>query len=203
MKTVFISLALLALSSGVAGADTRSLADFTSVSASGGTRVELAIGPAFSVEVEGRDADRIITRVAAGRLVIEPVRDWRWGGRRDALVRVAMPSLAGLDVSSGARLNASGVDAEALALDASSGAQLKITGLCRAFSAEASSGAHIDARALQCASGGIDASSGANVAVFVTGRLDVEASSGAQITTNENAEIGEISLSSGGSLRRR
>ncbi len=203
MKIVFVSAAAIALLAGSAHAESRGLSNFASVSASGGAHVELAVGPAFSVDVEGRDAAQIITRVQSGRLIVQPVRGWRWGGRRDALVRVTMPSVEALDASSGAELDASGVNADALALDASSGAELTVTGACRAFTADASSGARIDARQLQCGAGSVDASSGANAFVHVSGILNVDASSGANVSVAGSPEIGDISLSSGGSLHRR
>jgi hypothetical protein len=111
MKAVLISTTLALAASSAASAETRNLTDFDRVSASGGTRVALSIGTGFSVDVEGRDAAQIVTRVASGRLIIEPVRGWRIRGRREALVRVAMPSLAAIDASSGAEVNASGITA--------------------------------------------------------------------------------------------
>lgn len=203
MRAVLVSAVLALAASSVAHAETRSLADFDRVSASGGTRVELSIGPSFSVDVEGRDGAQIVTRVASGRLIIEPVRNWRIRGRRDALVRVSMPSLAALDASSGAEMSARGIVAGDLALEASSGAGVTIAGTCRDLSASASSGARINARDLSCESGSVDASSGADAAVTVSGVLNVDASSGASVVASGDAHIGDISLSSGGSLRRR
>lgn len=202
MKILFASAAF-ALLAGTVQAEIRPLENFTSISASAGTRVEMAIGPTFSVAVEGRDAAKIVTRVEAGRLIVERERCWHWGGRREALVRVAMPSVEALDASSGARLDASGVDADTLSLEASSGAVLTVSGTCRSFTADASSGAVVRAGALQCVSGAVDASSGASVTVHATGALDVDASSGANVAAAGGAQIGDISLSSGGSLHRR
>ena len=202
MKILFASAAI-ALLAGTAQAETRPLADFTGISASAGTRVEMAIGPIFSVDVEGRDAAKIVTRVEAGRLIVERERGWNWGGRREALVRVSMPSVEALEASSGARLDASGVDAETLELEASSGAVLTVSGACRSFTADASSGAVVRASELHCVSGAVDASSGASVTVHASGALDVDASSGADVVAAGSPQIGDISLSSGGSLHRR
>ncbi len=203
MRAILVSAVLAAAAISPAYAETRNLADFDRISASGGTRVEVSIGPAFNVDVEGRNAAQIVTRVTSGRLIIEPVRGWRIGGRRNAVVRVTMPSLAAVDASSGADLSARGLAAGDLALEASSGAGLTIAGTCRALSASASSGARINARDLSCESGSVDASSGADASVTVSGVLNVDASSGASVVASGDTHIGDISLSSGGSLRRR
>lgn len=187
---------------GVAHAEQRSLSGFDRVSASAGTQVEVAVGPAFSVDVSGRDADRIVTRVSNGALIVEPVRGWSWRGRRDALVRVTMPAVTGLEASSGARLNAVGVAGGSVSLEASSGANLDVAGVCSSFNADASSGASIAAAGLRCENGAVDVSSGARAHVFATGRLDVDASSGGDVIASGNPGIGNIDLSSGGSLRR-
>lgn len=202
---IMLATAALCLAAGTAAADTRPLANFDKVSASAGTQVEITIGPSFQVSVEGRDAARIVTRVAGDTLVVEPERSvgFRWRGRREALVRVSMPLVEGLDASSGAHIQAAGLAGGAVSLEASSGAAIDVAGACASFSAEASSGANIDAGALRCERGSVSASSGASAHVYATGRLDVDASSGGDVVAFGDPGIGDISLSSGGSLRRR
>lgn len=189
---------------GLASAETRPLADFTRVSASGGLDVEVSIGPSFAVEVTGRDAARVVTRVRNGELEIAPERQgfWHWRSR-EAAVHVSMPSVLGLEASSGSRLVARGLQGGSLALDASSGADLIALGACSEIEADASSGAHLDASALACERGSVDVSSGARADVNVNGRLNLDASSGGDIYASGDPEMGNISLSSGGSLHRR
>lgn len=204
MRLVF-AISVLALSgvAGVAHAEQRALSGFTHVAASAGTDVEVTVGGGFSVEVTGRDADRVVTRVSGNRLIVEPVRgNWLQRGPRDARVRVTMPRVEGLSASSGADLVATGVNGGAVALDSSSGADLRVSGRCDSFAADASSGADIHAAELRCVNGSVDVSSGANVRVYASGRLDVEASSGGGVVSSGEAGIGTISLSSGGSHRR-
>lgn len=204
MNTFVASAAILAALAGSAQAEPRNLSDFTSVSVSAGLRAEVDIGPSFGVDVSGRDAAQVVTRVESGRLLIHPERGWRWGGgRRDALVRITMPAVESLETSSGARIVAREINAANLELEASSGAEITIAGACAALSAEASSGARIAALELHCASGEVEASSGAQVSIFIDGVLSVDASSGANITVAGTPEMGDISLSSGGTLRRQ
>jgi hypothetical protein len=78
----------------------------------------------------------------------------------------------------------------------------QVTGTCASFTAQASSGSDIDARNLRCETGSVDVSSGADARIFASGRLDVDASSGGGVVAYGNPGIGNINLSSGGSLRR-
>lgn len=200
---ILLATAAIALLASPATAETRALSGFTKISASAGTRVEVAFSQNFLVNVEGRDAARVVTRVSNGTLVVEPVRGWSWRGPRNAVVRVTMPTVEAFSASSGAHIEAAGVPGGALSLDASSGAALDVAGACSTFNADASSGADIDAEALRCEAGSVSVSSGASAHVYATGRLDVDASSGGDVVAFGNPGIGDISLSSGGSLRRR
>jgi hypothetical protein len=191
------------LAAGVASAEQRQLSGFTGVSAQAGTDVRVTVGGDFSVEVIGPDADRIITRISGNDLIVEPRRTgWFQRGPRNARVRVTMPSVSALSSSSGADLVATGVNGGAISLDASSGADLRVSGTCSSFEADASSGADIHAAALRCENGSVDVSSGADVRIYASGRLDVDASSGGGVVAYGNPSVGNIDLSSGGSLRR-
>lgn len=195
------SIAAIA-AAGVAYAEPRTVSDFTSVSAEAGLNVDVSVGPNFSVDVSGRDADRVTTRVSGQTLIVRPISGFTWG-RRDVHITVVMPHVAGLEASSGARIRAEGLDGGNVELDSSSGAQLTASGTCAHVDADASSGAHIDASGLACATGSVDASSGARASVNVDGRLDIDASSGGDIYVSGTPEMGDISLSSGGTLHRR
>jgi len=194
--------ALSAAVAGAAGAAPRNLSGFTSVSANAGTEVEVVIGPNFSVDVSGSDADRIITRVADGKLIVEPRRGVSFRGRRDARVRVTMPSVEGLEAASGASLRASGVNGGALVLDVSSGANLNVAGACASFTADVSSGANLRSEGMRCENGSVDVSSGGNAQVFASGRLNVDASSGGLVILHGGGGLGDVDTSSGGSVRR-
>ncbi len=201
MRLFLAASALVLATAGIAHADVRNLSGFTQVSANAGTDVEVTVGGAFRVEVTGRDADRIVTRISGDTLVVEPVRGFSWRGRQ-ANIRVTMPRVEGLSSSSGADLVATGVNGGAISLDASSGADLRVSGACSTFTADASSGADIHAQNLRCENGSVDVSSGADARVYASGRLNVDASSGGGVVAYGNPGIGNIDLSSGGSLRR-
>lgn len=201
MRLILAASALVLATAGAAQAETRNLTGFTKVEANAGTDVQVTVGGAFRVEVTGRDADRIITRIDGDTLVVEPVRGFSWRGR-EANIRVSMPRTDGLAASSGSDLIATGVNAGNIALDSSSGADLRVSGTCGTFTADASSGADLDAHDLRCENGSVDVSSGADARVYASARLNVDASSGAGVVAYGNPGIGNVDLSSGGSLRR-
>jgi hypothetical protein len=99
-------------------------------------------------------------------------------------------------------LVATGIDSARISLASSSGADLRASGRCGAFSADASSGSDIHAHELRCENGSVDVSSGADVRIYASGRLNVDASSGGGVVAYGDPGIGDIDLSSGGSLRR-
>jgi len=201
MRLFLAASALVLTMAGAAHAEVRNLTGFTKVAANAGTDVEVTVGGAFRVEVTGRDAARIITRISGDTLIVEPQRGFSWRGRQ-ANIRVTMPRADGFSASSGADLIATGVNAQDISLDSSSGADLRVSGSCRTFTADASSGADLDARNLRCESGAVDVSSGADARVFATGRIDIDASSGGGVLAYGNPGVGDIDLSSGGSFRR-
>ncbi|ANP44532.1 head GIN domain-containing protein [Candidatus Viadribacter manganicus] len=202
MRIALAASVIVLAATGVAQAETRSVSDFTRVEANAGTDVQVTIGSAFHVEVTGRDAARIQTRLDGDTLVVEPVRGWSWRGPRQANIRITMPRVDGLSAASGADLVATGINGGAIELESSSGADLRVSGTCSSFNADASSGADLDAQNLRCENGRVDVSSGADARVNATGRLDVDASSGGGVVAYGNPGIGNIDLSSGGSLRR-
>lgn len=201
MRLMLAGCALVLAATGVAQAEPRNLSGFTKVNASAGTDVTVTAGSGFSVDVSGPGADRVVTRVSGDTLIVERRSGFTWGSSR-AEVRVTMPRVDGLSSSSGADLVATNVDAENISLDSSSGADLRVSGRCATFTADASSGSDIYADALRCENGSVDVSSGADASVFASGRVNVDASSGGGVVLHGNPGIGSVDLSSGGSMRR-
>ena len=203
MRLILAGCALALVAAGPAFAEPRQHSGFTRVTASAGTDVIVTAGSPFSVDVSGPGAERVITRVSGDTLIVERRNSWfSWGPSQRAEVRVSMLRVEGLSSSSGADLIASNVTADAIALSTSSGATLRVSGRCATFTADASSGSDLNAQALRCENGSVDVSSGADARVFASGRLNVDASSGADVVVFGDAGLGEVSMSSGGSMRR-
>lgn len=202
MRLILAGCAFAIAAAGSAFAAPRDLSGFTGVEANAGTDVTVTVGPNFSVDVSGPGADHVVTRIVGHKLVVGYDSGFHWGMRAHADVRVTMPRVESLSASSGADLIATGLNGGDVALDSSSGSDLRVSGQCASFTASASSGADLDARDLRCENGSVDASSGGGARVFASGRLNVDASSGGDITAYGNPGLGNSNLSSGGSFRR-
>jgi hypothetical protein len=179
----------------------RDHANFTSVDVSGGVEASLVVGPAFKVEIIGDYPEQIETRVEGSQLRIRRHSRFSWwGGPEMPKVHVEMPALGAVRSAAGADVTAAGINSDNLNLTVSSGSRLGASGKCRMLAVKASSGADLDAGDLACETGQVDASSGASLKVRVSSKLDVDASSGADVRNLGGSKSGEVSLTSGASL---
>lgn len=205
MKRLLIATAMSAVLATPAFAETKSfdLAGFTRVSASAGTTVNVTVGGDYSVVAEssGEGLDRLRVEVKGDQLEIgRRHRTMSWGRGTRVVVNVTLPALSGLDVSSGASLEASGVDASDFEIGASSGGDLEVTGRCNALTVDVSSGGSIDARGLECRTAVADASSGGSADIFASESVTGDASSGGSIDVYGQPKKISKDTSSGGSV---
>lgn len=205
MKHIFLaSLAAAALATpAVAETQSFDLKGFTRVSAAAGTTVNVSVGGDYSVVAESsaKGLERLRVEVEGDELQIGRKRNTiSWGKSDRVVVNVTVPALSGLDVSSGASLDATGVDASAFAIDASSGGSMDVAGRCDNLSVDVSSGGNIDAKGLECRSAVVDASSGGNADIFVSESVTGDASSGGNVDVYGKPEKISKDTSSGGSI---
>ena len=127
--------------------DDRGLAGFTKVSAGGTVEVILTEGADFSVTVTTDEAlqERVETSVDNGELTIEQ-RYTFLGSSPDVTVEITVPDLAALNLSGSATATVTGVDADALAIEASGDADAVIEADARSLSIDASGVAKVTAR---------------------------------------------------------
>ena len=85
----------------------------------------------------------------------------------------------------------------------SSGAKAELRGTTKSLKADANSGAQLKGKNLITENAQLNANSGAQIYVFVTGNLDVKASSGGQIKYYGEPKISNMDISSGGKLSRK
>lgn len=225
MKKLFVVLAFGALA-GAAAAEPRALTGFDNVNASGRFRVEIAVGSAHTVNVEGPDAARIVTRRDGETLKIEP-RDRPWFGgepRYDALVRVTLPQLAGVAAARGAQVNATGggacADFAAAAamganlvvrelycghvdVSAAMGGVVELIGACRTLDVSAAMGGSVEADALQCGTVDASAAMGGEIKAFATTSYDASAAMGGDIDISGGGRAADRSTALGGAVRER
>lgn len=205
MKRILLASTAAALLATPAFAETQTfnLAGFTRVSAAAGTTVNVTVGGDYSVVAEstGKGLEKLRVEVVGDELQIgRKHKTISWGRSERVVVTVTMPALSGLDVSSGASLGATGVDAGAFALDASSGGSLEVTGRCDALTVDVSSGGDIDARGLLCRTAVADASSGGNADIYASESITGDASSGGNIDVYGKPKNVSKDTSSGGSV---
>ncbi|HBK91795.1 MAG TPA: hypothetical protein DDZ68_09000 [Parvularcula sp.] len=200
------AVAIAAVMTAPAFAETKTyaVADFTRVSASAGVSVDIAVGGDYAVSAtsSAEGLERLDIKVEGGELRIGRKRatGWRWRRGDEVNVTVAMPALEALDVSSGASVDAGGVDAGAFAIDASSGASADVAGRCDALTVDVSSGASIDADALLCRTANASASSGGSADIYASESVNGDASSGGSIDVSGSPKSVNKDTSSGGSV---
>ncbi len=223
--TAFAAALSIAATASSAQDRTYDLAGFDRVEGSAGVIANVTVGPDFSVSatVEEGDIDRLEVDLLSGTLSISRKSSWSlFSSNTDRfIVTVTMPTITGMETSSGATLNILGavtseLEADAASgstlnieagefsvvdLEASSGATLRVSGNCVDLKAETSSGSTIAAEDLKCATGSLEASSGSTLRSFVTKSAAIEASSGASVVVTGGAEISSRESSSGGSIR--
>ncbi len=181
---------------------------FTMLDVSAGVDVEVSVGGNYSIRAEGESEalEKLRIERRSGTLEIGRVRDRSFfspGRKWRVMVHVTMPSLSGVDVSSGADLKASGIDADNFSASVSSGADATLSGTCDKLTADGSSGADLEAADLKCASAVADVSSGADLVIYASESVVADASSGGDITVFGGPKSTNIDKSSGGGVSIR
>lgn len=183
--------------------ETFNLNGFTRVSAAAGTTVIVKVGGEYSVVADSTSngLEKLRVEVKGDELQIGRKNRSISFGRSDRItVTVTMPTLEGADVSSGADLDVTGVDAAAFSLDASSGGSLDVVGRCDALNVDVSSGGDIDAEGLLCRTANASASSGGSAEIYASESVNGDASSGGDIEVYGNPKNVSKDTSSGGSV---
>lgn len=215
---------------GTASAETRTydVGAFNKIDISAGLDLEFTGGEAQSITVENTKGDfsDIEVLVRGDTLVLKRKKNmnWGWNRKRERYgITVSAPEISELeassgsdvsgrsmsgddiviDVSSGADVTVTGVDGGTVTVETSSGSDASVSGSCITVRAKSSSGSDIDARDLICQNGYADASSGSDTSIHVTGSVDAEASSGADVDVYGSPTDVQSDKSSGGSVSIR
>lgn len=201
MKRLALITVCAMLVAGPAVAETRNLRGFDAVGVQDQIRVEIEVGGAYSVEVTGRDAARVLTEVEGGALKIrQRNRPWFGSNRLDATVRVTMPELESVAAARGAELTATGVEAINFEIAAAMGAQVQVSGTCRTLDVAAAMGAVVRAEALVCETADVAAAMGGTARVYASESYEGAASMGGTINiSGEGASRGH-STAMGGTI---
>jgi hypothetical protein len=184
-----------------ASADQRAVSGFDSIAANDPVRVEITMGPTFSVNVTGDDAERVATRVEGDTLrVYQLNRPWFGSRQLDAVVRITMPDLTAIAAARGASVRAGSIQADAISLVAAMGGDIRISGTCSSVDVSASMGASINASEFACATADISAAMGAEVRANASQSAEASASMGGAINVAGGPTHRDSSASMGGSI---
>lgn len=224
MIRYFAPILLAAALATPAHAEPRSIQGFTGVRAEDHLRVEIVEGPQFSVDIAGRDARRIQTRIVEHNTLEIRDRNRPWlgdGPRLDAVIRIAMPNLEEVTVARGADLTATlssdcrsleavaamggtahvnGIACHSVSAVAAMGGELQLVGACGDLDVTAAMGGSVDARALQCQTVDATASMGGDIRSYASNSYDGTAAMGGSIDVAGEGRRGDTTAVMGGSV---
>jgi hypothetical protein len=221
-----IAAALLALPlAAQASTKTYTVQPFESISVGSDIALEATVGPAQSVvaEIAGGNFDDLVLGVQNGRLTISRREHPMWiGGNsgRHYKVKVTVPMLHGLAVSSSGiatvvgslfgdialaasssgRIAVDGLQVSAASIKASSSGRVEAAGTCDALQAMVSGSGRIAASELRCANVEARASNSGRIAAFASKAFSGHASNGGRISVSGKPQSVEVDKGSGGSI---
>lgn len=149
--------------------------------------------------------------------------DGNWFRRGHVEAHITFVEIESLDVSAGSDVESEGrlqfenvkieassgsdikleIEAREVNLRASSGSDANLKGSAQRLYAKASSGSDINAYELEVENGVLELSSGSDVKAWVTGSLEVDASSGSDVYYKGDPELLNINTSGGSDVNKR
>ena len=167
--------------SGVPSSEARPVGEFTGIDVGGVFEVEAMAGKEYSVQVQADDnlLAHVTTEVESGVLRIGT--NERINPETPLRVIVSAPDIDHLDVTGASKLSLSGVTNSELGIHTSGASKVRLTGETSDLNIEVSGASSIDADALRSKTATVDASGASKVSVFVTERLNSDASGASKI----------------------
>ncbi len=201
----------------------RNIGNFNGIKVSSGIDISLTQGNKTKLVIRADEdlIDDVNSDVRGGILELSVDRKWFRSGHVEAFITFTdinmIHASAGSDVISDDFLKFNEIQLEAssgsdikLELEAmevdirtSSGSDATLSGSCRDFTARASSGSDIDAYDFEVENAILDLSSGSDVKIWVTGSLEVEASSGSDVNYRGDPKVLNINASGGSDVKKR
>lgn len=227
---LLISLTCLSLHSCVFSGDfgpkveeRRNVGNFSALKVTSG--IDLTLVQGNRVEVIIITSEDMLEHVNA-EVVNDELRlsvDGSWFNRTGVEARITVTTLESIDVSAGSdvesenllrfgdiRIEASSgsdlklnMEASEVELRTSSGSDASLTGSARRLYAKASSGSDINASDFEVENAVLELSSGSDVKAWVTGSLEVDASSGSDVYYKGDPELLNIDTSGGSDVHKR
>lgn len=185
----------------------RNVGSFHGIKSSAGIEVFITQSDKEELAVTASEKEllgKIETIVEGGILKISRKNDWNfWNEYKNWHVKVyvSYKTLNSLHVSSGSSVSGT-VKTDMLDVDVSSGGTIKINGSAKTLTIESSSGGDFSSYDFSADMCSAKASSGGSIKVTVAKELSAKASSGGEVKYKGDGVIKNISVSSGGEVKR-
>lgn len=189
--------------SGVSATEVRELREFSGVDVGGIFQVEITAGKEFSVAVEADDnlLPHIKTEVDGGVLKIST--DGRLKSSSPMRIRISAPDIDSIEASGACKVAAADLKSVELRIDTSGASKVKLAGETEKLNIDVSGASNIDAGELKARDADVDASGASSVDVFVSGKLDSEASGASRISYAGNPSSVEKDASGGARITQK
>ena len=176
---------------------------FDRLDVSHGFEVDVRQAEDFSVVIRDDDNVEKYLKVDKKGSTLEISLDWNLITIRTTLeAEITMPELAGLELSGGCHGTVTGFEStKAFDLDVSGGSHATLTGSAGDVTIDASGGSEADLSGFSVVDANVEASGGSEVTVNASGKLDADASGGADIYYLGSPTLGTIEESGGGDVR--
>ena len=190
----------MVVGSGDPVSETRSVAEFSSVSAGGGIQVELSTGPQHVVITAQPNILAITTaEVSGSRLTLGTTSGYVTP--QGLVVKVTVPRLDGIELSGGASASGTVGTSEDLTIQMSGGARTTVSGSTGNLDLTASGGALPNLGELHATNATVDLSGGVVASVAVSGSLEGSASGGVVLTLTTRPASTRVETSGGAVVR--
>lgn len=203
--------------------ETRTIAEFTELSAAGGLQIELRRGaPSLVIETDRNLLPYVRSEVKEGRLSIGPKSGVSLRSTKALKVVLTTPTLSSLEASGGVsltvdvpltkttkietsggvKLHMTGIDVEVLDVEASGGVELNLAGKAAVAKLELSGGVEVRAAGLSTETIDLDASGGCSLDLAASEAVKGDISGGVSVEIHGSPKV-SISKSGGASVRLR
>lgn len=183
----------------------KGLSGFNRVDAGWGFGLDVRQGESFAVTIQIDDnLERYLEAEVRGGVLHLGLKNIANFGTGSLRADVTMPELVGVNLSGGVTATFSGFGSSRdFAGDFSGASNATFHGSAGDLALGVGGGADVDMSDFVVEDARIEASGGADVVVNVSGRLNVEATGGANVYYLGNPTLGDIESSGGGSVKRR
>lgn len=182
--------------------DARRLAGFDAIEANGAARIEIAVGPAFGVEVETDDnlTANIVARVENGRMYIEERGSFMT--RRQPVVRIRMPVLNAVSMKGSGDARVDGLRGGTIALASQGSGALHAAGRADQVTLALSGSGATDLTRLRADSVTVRLSGSGSARVHAEQRLDAVVNGSGSLGYAGRAQSLKVVSRGSGSIRR-